>query len=233
MATDTVGSLGLTSVTDGVWIDTQPISILGMSMTATMSVLRLRDNSLLLYSPLRLTPERHAAIEKLGRVAHLYAPNDFHHLFIGEWATTFSGARLHAPATLSKKRADLQIQRHHGSVLEPDFSGVLDEITIEGFRLHETVLFHQPSRTLLVADLVQNVGRPTQAWAKLYTKALGFYDQVSLSKLIRWTSFSERAATRRSLDRILALPFERLIVGHGAPIVDNPKAALAAAYSWL
>jgi hypothetical protein len=95
------------------------------------------------------------------------------------------------------------------------------------------VLFHRPSRTLIVADLVHNVGRPAHAWTRIYTRVMGFRDRVALSRLLRWTAFADRAAARRSLDAVLALPFERIVVGHGAPITGGAREALAAAYRWL
>ncbi|HEY3499889.1 MAG TPA: hypothetical protein VGK73_34600 [Polyangiaceae bacterium] len=225
----------LTPVAEGVWIDSGPVRILGTHLTTTMTVLRLGDGSLLLESPLPMTPERRSAVEALGPVAHLYSPNLFHHLWLGEWAAAFPGARVHAPAGLAKKRPDLRIDRARGSEgsLEPAFAGVIDEVPIQGFRLEETVLFYRPAQTLLVGDLVHNVGRPADGWSKFYTRAMGFYDRVALSKALRLTAFSDRGAARRSLDRLLELPFERIVVGHGTPVTEGAKDALAAAYAWL
>ena len=62
---------------------------------------------------------------------------------------------------------------------------------------------------------------------------MGFYDRVALSRLIRWAAFTDRAAARRSLDEVLAQPFDGLIVGHGTPIATGGRDALAAAYAWL
>ena len=229
----TTDSGSLTSFADGLWIATEPMGILGMRLTATMAILRLGDGGLLLYSPITLTSERRAAIEALGPVAHLYAPNLFHHLRIGEWAKAFPSARLHAPADLAKKRPDLRIDRVHGTTPEPDFGDLVDEVRIEGFRLDESVLCFRPAETLVVADLVHNVGRPEQRWSKFYTRAMGFYDRVALSRMIRWTGFTDKVAARHSLDAVLALPFDRLIVGHGRPVESGAKAAIAGAYSWL
>jgi hypothetical protein len=75
-----------TGFADGVWLDEAPVRFLGMRLTATMTVLRLTDGSLLLHSPVAMTPERRAAVEALGPVAHLYSPNTFHHLRIGDAA---------------------------------------------------------------------------------------------------------------------------------------------------
>ncbi len=223
----------LTPFAEGVWTDSAPVRIVGMQLTATMTVLRLGDSSLLLCSPLAMTPERRAAVEALGRVGHLYAPNTFHHLHVGEWARAFPSARLHAPAGLAKKRPDLRIDRVHGSSPEPAFAGIVDELRIEGFRLEESVLAYRPAHTLVVGDLVHNVGRPAHAWAKIYSRAMGFYDQVALSRMLRWAAFSDRAAARRSLDELLRCSFERIVVGHGAPVTERAREALEAAYAWL
>jgi hypothetical protein len=218
---------------EGVWIATGPANIVGMRLTATMALLRLGDGSLVAYSPIELTPERKEAVEALGPLGHVYAPNLFHHTHAGTWAGAFPSARLHAPAALAKKRPDLRIDRAIGDAAEPAFAGVLDERQIAGFRLEEGVLVHRPSGTLVLADLVHNVGRPEQAWAKLYTQWMGFYDRVALSKMLRWTAFSNRAAARRSLDELLGLSFDRTVVGHGTPLAAGAKDALAAAYTWL
>jgi len=223
----------LASIAEGVWIDTEPVRFLGLRLTATMEMLRLGDDRLLLYSPVAMTPERHAAIEALGPVAHLYAPNLLHHLWIGEWAAAFPSAKLHAPPGLAKKCHNLRVDRVHGEAPEPAFAGLLAELTINGFRLKESVLVHRQGRTLVVADLVHNIGRPQHRWTRFYSRAMGFYDRVALSRMIRWTAFSDRAAARRSLDELLAHPFDRIVVGHGAPLTARGPEALAAAYSWL
>jgi hypothetical protein len=171
----------LTPFAEGVWLDTAPVRFLGMQLTSKMTVLRLSDGNLLLHSPVALTPARRAAIEALGPVAHLYAPNLFHHRWIGEWAVAFPSARLHAPAGLSKKRPDLRIDRVHGTVFEPAFADLIDEPRIDGFRLQEIVLVYRPARTLVVADLVHNVGRPLHRWTRFYSRTMGFYDRLALS----------------------------------------------------
>jgi len=180
-----------------------------------------------------MTAERRAAVDALGPVTHLYAPNLFHHLWVGDWAAAFPSARVHAPPGLSKKRPDLRIDRVHGSGAERDFAGTVEEHCIDGFRLLETALFYRPTKTLIVADLVHNVGRPEHAWSKFYTRTMGFYDRVALSRMLRWTAFSDRAAARQSVEALLALPFERLVVGHGAPLAAGAKEALGEAFTWL
>jgi hypothetical protein len=223
----------LVSLADGVWLCAAPVRFLALRLTTTMVVLRLPGGALLVWSPVALTPERRAAVESLGRVAHLYAPDLFHHRWLGDWIAAFPGARVHAPPGLGKKRPDLRIDRVHGTSPEPAFAGVIDELPLAGCRLQETDLYYRPGRTLIVADLVHNIGRPAHAWTATYTRVMGFYDRIALSKMIRWTAFTDRAAARRSVDDLLALPFEKVVVGHGPPLAGGGKDAIAAAYGWL
>jgi hypothetical protein len=166
-------------------------------------------------------------------VGHLIAPNLFHHRWVGDWAGAYPLAQLHVPPGLPKKRPDLRAAQIIGSAPEATLSGSIDFERVEGFRLNEVVVHYRPARLLIVADLVHNVGRPEGAWTKLYTQTLGFYDRVALSKMIRWTAFSDKAAARRSIDRVLAWEPERLVVGHGAPVLESATETLAAALGWL
>ena len=96
-------SESLVSFADGVWLCRTPVRFIGLRLTATMVVLRLADDSLLVYSPVALTPERRAEVEALGRVAHLYAPNLFHHRWLGDWTAAFPSARVHAPRGIAEE----------------------------------------------------------------------------------------------------------------------------------
>lgn len=218
----------LTAIADDVLYDRGPVQFLGLELPATMTVVRL-EGGLLLHSPLALTPERLAEVTRLGEVAHLYAPNTFHHRWLGEWMQAFPAARVHAPSELTTKRPDLRIDRFH----DRELSGIegLVEVPIRGFRLRETALV--VDRVAVVTDLVQNIGRPTHGWTRLYSKAMGFYDQVALSRALRWTSFDDRAAARASVDALLEHPFESLVVGRGTPIREHAHDVLAAAMAWL
>ena len=218
---------------DGVWLSAAPAGFLGLRFTSTMTVLRLSDGSLLVHSPVALTPERRRAVDSLGPVRHLYAPNVYHHLRIGDWSAAFPEARVHAPRGLARKRRDLRIDRFLGSGPEPAFAGIIDEFPIGGFRLEETALLYRPARTLVVADLVQNVGRPRHGWTRFYTQVMGFHDRVALSRMIRLAAFPDRRAARDSIDALSAAPFERLVVGHGAPVLTAAREALVEAYRWL
>ena len=87
--------------------------------------------------------------------------------------------------------------------------------------------------TLVVADLVHSIGRPTHAWTATYTRVMGFYDRIALSRMLRWTAFDALQAARRSIDGVLGHDFDRLVVGHGAPLSTGGHDAIATACDWL
>ena len=217
---------------EGVFIDRGSVGVLGTTMPVTMTALQLHDG-LLLFSPLAMTPQRRDAVAALGDVKYLFAPNTWHHMYIGEWAEAFPDAAIYGPPGLQKKRKDLRIDHLHGTGDEPHISDLVELQHIDGFFMQETALYYRPAKAWLVADLVQNIGRPADWWSRTYSKMAGFYDEVALSRVIRWTAFNDRAAARRSVDRLLAEPFERLLVGHGEPVIDDARSALARAYDWL
>jgi hypothetical protein len=141
-------------------------------------------------------------------------------------------ARVHAPSELRTKRPDLRLDRLNDLSDDDVFDGV-DEVPIRGFRLRETALIHRAARTAVVADLVSNIGRPEHPWTRLYSTAMGFYDRVALSRLLRWTSFDDRGAARLSVDTLLNRNFDSLVVGHGAPVRLDARNVLASATAWL
>ena len=216
-----------------ILLGTEPVRIVGMKLSATMTIVKLPHSELLVFSPVAMTPCRLAAVEALGNVTHLYAPNTFHFRWLAEWAEAFPKAKVHAPRGLASKRPDLRIDRFHDEDLPDALAGVLDEVQIEGFLLEESVLVHRPSGTLLVADLVHNVGQPEHWWAAIYSRAMGFYNRVAISRVLRWTAFRDPEATRHSLERLAKIPFDRLVVGHGAPLAQGAHQAVLDAYTWI
>jgi hypothetical protein len=223
----------LTPQAPGIWTTDDPVRIVGMPLRAAMAVVEPRPGRLLLFSPVEMTPERRAAVDRLGEVAHLYAPNTFHHLWMGPWAQAYPRAIVHAPRALRLKRPDLRIDREHDHDPLGDLATALDEVHVDGFVMEETALVHRASGTLLVADLVHNIGRPRELWTRIYAGAMGFYGRVALSRALRTLAFRDPVAARASIDRILETQFDRIVVGHGSPIESGGRAAVLAAYTWL
>jgi hypothetical protein len=93
------------------------------------------------------------------------------------------------------------------------------------------VLFHRPSRTLVVTDLCFNVQRSPSRVARAFFRANGMWRRFGPSRMIRLVAVSDRAALRHSLEQILGWDFERIVPGHGDVLERGGPAALRAA--WL
>jgi hypothetical protein len=101
---------------------------------------------------------------------------------------------------------------------------------VAGFRLEEVVLFHRPSRTLVLTDLCFNVQRSSSRVARLFFRANGMWRRFGPSRIIRRVAVSDRAALERSLEHVLLWDFERILPGHGDVIEHGGPAALRAAW---
>jgi hypothetical protein len=223
----------LASIDDGLWCATQPLRFLGLEIGARMSVVRLPSGGLFLHSPIEPRPAVRDAVAALGPVEHVVAPNRFHHLFAGMWDEAGPAVQVHAAPGLLEKRTDLGAARVLSDEPDPAWVDVLDQVFFEGFALANEVAFlHRPSRTLLTCDLAFHIGPRQPAATRLAFRALGGYGRLATSILERLAT-RDRAAARRSLERILAWDFDRVVVSHGEIVETGGREAFRAAWSWL
>jgi hypothetical protein len=198
---------------------------MGLEMGARMTVLET-DGGVLVHGPLGVPPE---TIAEIGVPRWVLAPNLLHHLYVGPWLA--AGCEGWAAAGLQHKRGDLQF---HG-VVEPGvqpFGSDIQLFPLQCFPLsNEVVVYHRPSRTLVVTDLVFNIA-PTAPWT---TKAVMFcicgYPGCKTTALER--ILMHRDVARREINALLALDFDRLILAHGDVVESGGRKALAGAFEWL
>lgn len=224
--------MSLLPFADGVWIAHAPQKFLGWQLGTRMTVLRLADGSLLIHSPIELDETLKSEIEALGPVGHIVAPNLFHHLYAGDAASAFPDAKLHGARGLRKKRPDLRLNAVLGAQREPSWQGTLETLEIKGSLLEETVFLHQPSRTLVSADLVENFGGADDWWTRVYLKVGGIDGKIGLSRMLR-LAYRNRKQARHDIDALLDWDLERIVLAHGAPIESGAADALREAYRWL
>ena len=217
---------------DGLWSASAPHSFLGLHLGTRMTVLRLPGGDLWLHSVVAIDDLLEDAIDALGSVAHIVVPNLYHHLYVTEAIQRWPQARVHAPAAMRRKRPDLRIDAELGEGPDPGWGGVLVPVHIDGSILDETVFVHRPSRTLVTSDLVENFDTSPHLGTRLYLKAAGLHGRVGWSRFLRFV-FRDRRATRRSLDRLLGLDFDRIILAHGRVLEHGGPAAVREAFRWL
>lgn len=206
---------------------------LGFRFPARMSVLPLGAGKLALVSPVPIDDARAAAIAELGSVELLIAPNLLHHLYLDAAARRYPEARVLAPSRLRDKRRDLRIHATLEQGAPPELTAAVDVVPLEGAPgLDEFAFFHRATRTLVVTELVFNISRPRGLLAHLFLFLGGCHGRLASSRALR-VLVKDRRAARASAERLLALPFETLVVAHGDIVERDARAQLAQALAWL
>lgn len=100
-----------------IWLgDGDDVTVLGFHYSTRMAVIKLSDGGLFIWSPIALTDNLKNAVDDIGTVQHIVAPNSLHHLFIGDWAKAYPKARLYAPPGLREKHKDIEF---HEDLTDP------------------------------------------------------------------------------------------------------------------
>jgi uncharacterized protein DUF4336 len=216
-----------------LWIATRPLPIAVGDIGARMTVLRVPDRALILHSPVRLDPALRESLDALGVVRWILAPSKAHHLFLRDAVSAFPGAALCGARGLPEKRRDLRFDH----VLEgPPPRGWPSEILLQAVEgaplLNEVALLHRPSRTLVLTDLVFNVRPGPANRARLFHRLVGATGRFGPHRLVR-LAIRDRAAARRSIDRILEWDFDRIVLSHGEVVATGGRALLEQAFAFL
>jgi len=194
-----------------------------------MTVLRRPNGGLVVVSPVPLTDALQQAIEALGAVEVLLAPNMFHHMYLAPAVARFPQAAVYGPQGLQKKRHEVTFTELMG----PDASETLmgPGITLIPMRgvpdIGEFVLFHEASGTLVTTDLVMNVHQTRGFLSRLVYWLEGGWKRAGVPRLYRLL-MKNRDAWRSSFDRLLALPVTQLLMAHGTILERDPMQPIRA-----
>jgi Domain of unknown function (DUF4336) len=179
-----------------------------------------------LYSPVEIDDGLAAQIAAMGDVAHIVAPNRYHHLFAGGAKQRYPKAALWGVPGLPEKRRDLVFD----GVVSADvpWRDELDSLVLTSVpKFNEAVFFHRATGTLICADLIFNI-RSEQSFAtRLVYRFLRVYGRPAQSWYFRKSI--DRAAMKPQLDTLLGWSFGRVCMSHGDVLDDNAHAVFAGA----
>lgn len=222
----------LEQVDDGLWCKKIEQSFLGLHVGTRMTVVRLPSGALWVHSPVALTGELEDEIRSLGPVAHVVAPNLYHHLYAGPMAKTFPDAKLYARPRLRSKCQDLHIDADLQESSASEFEDVFDVVRIAGTMLDEVVFVHRPTRTLISADLIENFETSPHLLTRLYLKVGGIHGKPGVNRLMR-PLIRKRSHTREAIERLMKSDFDRIVVSHGDIMQGAGPDAIRDAYTWM
>jgi hypothetical protein len=216
-------------ITRDLWHGESSVRLVpGAHLPIRMTVIRRRDGSLILHSPIELDDAGVAELTELGDVRTVIAPNAMHHLHARAALDRFPRARCLVAAGVHPKNPGLRdansLDQH---ALELDDE--LEAIPIGGMpNLNEWVFRHRPSGFLITSDLVFNVRQP-QGWLTPWVmRAAGTHRRLAVSRLVA-REIRDRSASFESLRRVLREPITGLVMAHGEVVEHGADAALRAA----
>ena len=188
----------------------------GTYLPIAATAIRLPDGGVWLHSPIDFSDEDVAAIEALGPVKFIVAPSGLHHLFARAAAARWPAATVVASPAVATKQPGLAFLPL--SATERPWGDAIAALPIDGMPdVQEWAFYHEPSRTLLVVDLLFHLLHTHGLGSYLTYTLVGTRGRLASSRLFRYF-IKDAAAHWASVDQVLAWPFDRLLPCHGEPI---------------
>lgn len=220
-------------IADNLWSATQHISVHGLPVRTRLTVVRLPGGALWLHSPIAPAPALRAALDALGTVRWIVAPNRMHHLFAGAWLPHYPQAELWGAPGLAAKRPDLPQLRSLDQALPAEWQPVLAVQFFAGIPiLNECVWLHQPSASLVVTDLLQYYPQDLSLSARLFNSLNGTRSRLAMPRALRF-AIRDRAAARASAAQMAAWPVQRVVLAHDAVLTAHAGEQLQQALAFL
>ncbi|MDQ6859539.1 MAG: hypothetical protein M3032_00050 [Verrucomicrobiota bacterium] len=211
-------------IAENVWRLRYSLPLLGHDLGRAVTVIRLHSGKLVIHSTAPFSAIDIAAIRELGDPGWLLDATLFHDSFAKEGCRSFERVPYLAPPGFEKV-AGVRTQP-----LTPPPAEWNDEIEVFPLagmpKVQEHVLYHVPSRTLIVCDFFFNLGQDASAWTRFFFRyVMGLRRGIGMSFFFR-LMIKDRAAFIESLRPILERNFARVIVGHGEVIEGDAQRTL-------
>jgi len=191
-----------------------------------MTVVRLRDGRLVIYSAIALDEDEMAALEDFGAPAFLIVPGNIHRMDAKTWKQRYPSLLVVTPAGARKKVEEVvpvdatRVDFDDPSVRFAPISGT-DEL--EGALLVE----RESGTTLVLNDLIFNLADRPGFIGWLF-KTIGMTGQEPhIPAPIRMREVKDKAAVATQLEEWARLPrLKRVIISHGEIISEAPARVL-------
>jgi Domain of unknown function (DUF4336) len=218
-----------------IWLKKYPVQYAGASFFARATFVRLSDGSVLVHSPCPIDETLEAELKGIGPVKHIVAPGSYHYFHVTAWQTAYPEATTWICPGVERKCPGLEFDWLLSDRAPEVWRGELDQALVRGNRfIWEVAFFDRPSKTLVLTDLIENIGEHTEGtdwvlkfWWKVVMRMWG-RPRPAPEYQMGW---QDKAAAKRSLQRILKWDFERIVIAHGDNIDANAKATAREAWA--
>jgi hypothetical protein len=191
-----------------------------------MTVARLEDSRLVVFSAIALDEAEMHGLENYGTPTFLIVPNDKHRLDAKIWKDRYPAIQVIAPVGARENvEKVVTVDATHGDFGDPTVTLVVVPGTAE--REFALEVRRADGTTLVVNDIIGNI-RDASGFGGWMLRMMGFAGKEPHVPLpVKFALVSDKAALARQLRQWAELPeLKRVLVSHGTPIEDDPKAAL-------
>ena len=221
-------------------VDSVLPGLMGKALAVRMTVIRLPDGDLLLHSPVRFSIQLKNQLQALGRIAHLVAPNIAHWTFLQEWQQACPDATIWAAPGLRQraqvKRSSVRLDYDLDEIAPAAWGDTIKLVMVPGgLRFNEAALFHRPSRTLVLTDLVVNLelGK-LPALLRPIVRLFGMHAPAGMPPpYLRAVIKLRRPAAVRAAILLLDLNPQRVLFAHGRWFETDATQLLRRSLRWL
>ncbi len=233
----------LKQVAENIWIVDGPVipfgpAFLKMPFPTRMTIIRGPGKDLFIHSPTPLTDKLKAEIEEIGEPRWLIGPNRIHYWWIPMWHTAYPQAQVFlAPRICEQagKMIDFEAQDLDAREGYP-WDEWIKTYPVVGSYMTEVVFFHIKSRTLVLADLIENFERHKIRSRHLrWLATLGgvLHPNGRMPRDMRLTYLSRRSQLKTAVQTFLEWQPERVILAHGLWYETDGTGQLRRAFRWL
>ncbi|KUJ75205.1 hypothetical protein AVO42_07595 [Thiomicrospira sp. XS5] len=222
-------------VKNQVWLLEYPIRFEGMDLFGRMTLIRLENGDLLIHDPCKITDAIQQQIDDIGSVKYIVAPGSYHHLFVTDFQAKYPQAETFLCPGLERKRPDIPFDWILGNKPDPRWANEIDQVVVSGTKyMWEVVFFHKPSKTLILVDLLENIGddyRHHTNWVlRFWWKfVFGMWNKPKPAPEYQ-IGWGNKKIVQTALNKILDWQAERAIIAHGETIEEGVNEVLSEAW---
>jgi hypothetical protein len=196
------------------------------NVSRRMTIVRLADGRLIIYSAIALDEIEMKALESYGTPTYLIVPGDIHRMDAKPWKDRYPALKVIAPAGARKKVQEIVPV----DATEVDFGDPSARLmTMPGTNDKEAVLVLETASgtTIVLNDLIFGLANRPGFSGWLF-KTLGLTgDKPHISFPVKLKEVKDEAAVSAQLEDWARLPnLQRVIISHGDIIADAPAAVL-------
>jgi len=232
-------------ITKDVWVIDGPIigfqyAGFKLPFSTRMTIIRLASGKLFVHSPIRLNDALKAAVDELGEVAYLIAPNTIHYAGVPDWQKAYPDAKAFcAPGVIKRAKSvgiSVEFDAELADTPEPEWANDIEQVLVRGSYLNEAVFFHTKSKTLILTDLIENFEAPkikSPIW-RFMVRLFGTMDpHGSMPRDMRLTFAGYKDGLRKAVETMIGWNPDYIVLAHGRCYAKNTVAELKRAFSWV